>query len=135
MKDRDRPPSSQSSARRSADARGDTGTDADALRSRPDVGAPGDVGGIPSTVDAGVRDKLGDRADATMNRPVGREHVSQPPEPAESTRAADRPTPPKAGDARAAAADEESPVESLGKAISEPVTGSTRSTPDAPRRH
>jgi hypothetical protein len=134
MKDRDRAPSSPSSARRSADARGDTGTDADALRSRPDVGAAGDVGGMPSTVDAGMRDKLGDRADATTNRPVGREHVSRPREPAEST-GADRPTSPKAGDAHAAAADEESPVESLGKAISEPVTGSTRSTPDVPRRH
>ena len=130
MTDR-KPPASPSNAGRSADARGDTGTGADALRSRPDVGSEADVGGMPSTVDAGMRDKLGDRGDATTNRPMGREHVRPRADAGEpdSTAAA-----PAAGDPRAAAADEETPLESLGKAVSEAVTGSPRSTPDGDRR-
>ena len=142
---KDRPTDDRGTASRSADARGDTGTGADAHRTAArEPGGAGDVGGIPSTVDTGMRDKLGARKDATIQRPIGRAHVDDPapdrardsarePAPDVAAGGTDRPASASASP-REAAADEEGPVESLGKAVSETVTGAPRSTPDAPRR-
>jgi hypothetical protein len=127
MKDRPAPAPERHTAGRSADARGDTGTAADDHRMGGRPRDERDVGGMPSTVDAGMRDRLGTPGDATTQRPVGREPVQdgearQPP--------GGRAVQPAPGSSpRPAAADEEGPLESLGKAISEPVTGAPRSTP------
>jgi hypothetical protein len=90
------------------------------------------TGGIPTTVDSGIRDKLGGSPNAAARRPIGRAHASD--EDVDATAGgSDRPAGSNPSP-REAAADEEGPVESLGKAVSEAVTGAPRSTPDAPRR-
>jgi hypothetical protein len=121
----------RSTAGRGADARGDTGTQADAERRSPhSPQESGDVGGIPATVDAGVRDRLGGApgegapGSTVDRRQVRGDAASEDSRPRPDSRGAGG----QAGAGKPSSSDDkardEGPLESLGKSISESVTGS-----------
>lgn len=113
-------------AGRSADARGDTGTDADFLAERAEAGDVRDMGGIPSTTDSALSPSMSGSSDLASRGPIDRERPAPMPDrrnPAagQGRRRTDRPaTGPRHKDG---------PLESLGKAVSAPVRGAA--DPDA----
>ena len=121
-------PHTSQPAGRSADARGDTGADADRLASG--TGATGDtrLGGIPSTTDTALSPSMSGSADLTSDGPLERDRPAGADTAQPAPAGADRP---QAGTARRkrprnAGQDEdrvgnEGPLESLGRAVSAPV--------------
>ena len=116
----DRP--ERQTAGRSADARGDTGTDAHTLA--PQAGsATGDtrMGGIPSTADSSLSPSMSGSADISSDGPIDRERPARDDgnmPPARDGSSAQR------GDVERPSGAEEhtdGPLESLGKAVSAPV--------------
>jgi hypothetical protein len=109
-------------AGRSADARGETGTDADFLAPRAGS-ATGDtrMGGIPSTADTALSPSMSGSSDITSDGPIDRERPTRDAgEEPSSAGSAPTQRPRDERDAPERGRDD-GPLESLGKAVSAPV--------------
>jgi hypothetical protein len=123
-------PSDRSTAGRSADARGETGTDADTLAPRAGS-ATGDtrMGGIPSTADSSLSPSMSGSSDLGSDGPVDRERPARddgnmPPDRKRAGAKRDDVERPSSAPEHI-----DGPLESLGKAVSAPVRGAA--DPDA----
>jgi hypothetical protein len=123
-------PSDRQTAGRSADARGETGTNADTLA--PKAGAAtGDtrMGGIPSTTDSSLSPSMSGSSDITSDGPVDRERPARddgnmpPQRDRSSAQRGDVERPGGSGH-------KDGPLESLGKAVSAPVRGAAEPDED-----
>lgn len=111
--------SKRQTAGRSADARGDTGTDVDALRRHNE--RSDDVGGQARTTDAAIGERQIDRTGRATAAGVDRSVVRQRGDAGRPS-ATDTSTAPRVEAARTPAAPaDRGPLESLGRAVSAPV--------------
>jgi hypothetical protein len=121
-------------AGRSADARGETGTDADFLAG--DAGSATnrtDTGGIPSTADAALSPSMSGSSDITSDGPsVDRRRPTPPDEGGKPS--SNQPAPRKPGTPPPKEADDDNLLESMGKAVSAPVLGAADEDPEEPAK-
>lgn len=118
--------SNRQTAGRSADARGETGTDADFLAGN--AGSPGDasdMGGIPSTSDAALSPSMSGSSDLTTRGPMDRDRPTATPTGATPTPDRRQPSA-RQGRRRTdqparGRAESDGPLEALGKAVSAPL--------------